>query len=193
MKRIKKNASVLKHGGYSATALLPGEDAAAFKKLHDALIDELSPVGALEVDIVESIARLVWRKRHLAASRVGDSVLDEKITNPFDDIDPDKKRKEYEAHLKGMMGGDLSSEEKEDRTRYNDRLGEFYKVYDAMCKRDYSNPKEQSLMNVLAIEERLDTMIDRCLKRLLFLRGLKSLVPAKSSSQPPAQKRLRSV
>jgi hypothetical protein len=193
VKRIKKNASALKHGGYSATALLPGEDAAAFKKLHDALIDELSPVGALEVDIVESIARLVWRKRHLATSRVGDSVLDEKITNPFDDIDPDKKRKEYEAHLKGMMGGDLSSEEKEDRTRYNDRLGEFYKVYDAMCKRDYSNPQEQSLMNVLAVEERLDTMIDRCLKRLLFLRGLKSLAPAKSSIQPPAQKRLRSV
>ena len=35
----------LKHGGYSATTILPGEDAAAFENLHRALIGELSPKG----------------------------------------------------------------------------------------------------------------------------------------------------
>jgi hypothetical protein len=68
--RIKKNAPALKHGGYSATALLPGEDPAAFKKLHEALTAEFSPVGALEEDITASIARLIWRKRHLATFKV---------------------------------------------------------------------------------------------------------------------------
>jgi hypothetical protein len=36
----------------------------------------------------------------------------------------------------------------------------------------------------LGVEDRLDAMIDKCLKRLLFLRGLKSL-PTAASSAPP--------
>src|SRR5262249_58809823 len=38
------------------------------------------------------------------------------------------------------------------------------------------------LTKELAVEERLDAMIDKCLKRLLFLRGLKSLAPTQSAS-----------
>ena len=49
----------------------------------------------------------------------------------------------------------------------------------------------EQLMSVLAIEERLDSMIDRCLKRLLFVRGLKSLGPGTSVSSPSRRKRLR--
>jgi len=60
--RIKKIHPALKHAGYSATALLPGEDRAAFEKLHHALIAEFTPVGALEEDIVADLARLLWRK-----------------------------------------------------------------------------------------------------------------------------------
>jgi hypothetical protein len=40
------------------------------------------------------------------------------------------------------------------------------------------------LLQDLAVVERLDALIDKCLKRLLFLRGLKSL-PTASSSAPP--------
>jgi hypothetical protein len=40
------------------------------------------------------------------------------------------------------------------------------------------------LLRDLEVEDRLDAMIDKCLKRLLFLRGLKSL-PTASSSAPP--------
>jgi hypothetical protein len=40
------------------------------------------------------------------------------------------------------------------------------------------------LLQDLEVEERLDPMIDKCLKRLLFLRELKSL-PTASSSAPP--------
>jgi hypothetical protein len=41
------------------------------------------------------------------------------------------------------------------------------------------------LLQGLAVEERVDAMIDKCLNRLLFLRGLKSLRPV--SSSPPLQ------
>ena len=40
------------------------------------------------------------------------------------------------------------------------------------------------LMADLAVRDRLDAMIDRCLKRLLFLRGLKSVSGASPSGEP---------
>jgi hypothetical protein len=42
----------------------------------------------------------------------------------------------------------------------------------------------ERLLRDLGVEDRLDAMIDKCLKRLLFLRGIKSL-PMASSSAPP--------
>jgi hypothetical protein len=64
-KRTKTVPSALKHGGFAGTTILPGEDKAAFNKLHHDLIAELAPRGPLEVDIVMTIARLVWRKQNL--------------------------------------------------------------------------------------------------------------------------------
>ena len=38
------------------------------------------------------------------------------------------------------------------------------------------------LMKDLEVQDRLDAMIDKCLKRLLFLRGLKSISSASTSA-----------
>ena len=62
----------LKHGGYAATAILPGENRPDFEKLHQSLIAELAPAGALEDDIVATIARMVWRKQNLATVRLAE-------------------------------------------------------------------------------------------------------------------------
>jgi hypothetical protein len=43
------------------------------------------------------------------------------------------------------------------------------------------------MLKDLSVEERLDAVIDKCLKRLLFLRGIKSLALTQSASPPPAQ------
>src|SRR5262249_36539419 len=64
--QLNKLHPALKHAGYSATTLLPGEDPAAFEKLHRALIHELAPVGTLEEEIVADMARLTWRNQNLA-------------------------------------------------------------------------------------------------------------------------------
>lgn len=64
--QFKKRHPALKHGGFSSTAVLPGENPAEFEELHQALIAELAPTGALEENIVADIARLVWRKQNLA-------------------------------------------------------------------------------------------------------------------------------
>jgi hypothetical protein len=82
---MSKIHPALKHGGYAATGLLPGEDRVAFEKLHRDLIAELAPNGAMEDDIVATIARLVWRKQNLSTFRIAelarnrcDRVLSEK-------------------------------------------------------------------------------------------------------------------
>jgi hypothetical protein len=74
--QVKKLHAALKHGAFSATAILPGEDPTAFEELHRKIIAELAPVGALEDDIVWTITRLVWRKEHLGTLRVAELALE---------------------------------------------------------------------------------------------------------------------
>src|SRR5262249_61888830 len=69
---VNKIHPALKHGGYAATAILPGENRADFEKLHQSLIAELAPVGALEDDIVATMARFVWRKKNLETVRLAE-------------------------------------------------------------------------------------------------------------------------
>jgi hypothetical protein len=70
--QVKKFHAALKHGAYSATAVLPGEDLAGFKELHQKIIADLAPVGPLEDDIVGTITRLLWRKQNLATFRLAE-------------------------------------------------------------------------------------------------------------------------
>src|ERR1700722_15823004 len=70
--RTKKTHPALKHAGYSATTILPGESSAEFEKLHRRLIAELTPAGPLEDDIVATAARLLWRKQNLTTFRLAE-------------------------------------------------------------------------------------------------------------------------
>jgi len=51
----------LKHGLTSRRAVLPGEDQAEFDRLHNQLLSDHVPVGALETEIVAEIAASLWR------------------------------------------------------------------------------------------------------------------------------------
>jgi hypothetical protein len=173
--KLRERHPALKHGAYSAMALLPGENPAEFRKLHEGLIAELAPGGALEEGIIATIARLTWRKQNLAIFRLAkhaqkrcSAIRSEKLPGEFpmlrweDTIDP----AERETLIRAA----------EDEARKE--LGENYKLVEVgeIATLD-------GLMKDLEVEERLDGMIDKCLKRLLFVRGLKSL-SAGSASAP---------
>jgi hypothetical protein len=64
-KRNNHFPPALKHGAFSATAILPGEDRGAFKQLHDRIVAEFALAGPLKEDIGETMAHLVWRKQNL--------------------------------------------------------------------------------------------------------------------------------
>jgi hypothetical protein len=175
--RIKKRHPALKHAGYSATGVLPGENPVEFEKLHEELISEFTPNGALEDETVASMAHLLWRRKNLATFRIAERAQ-QRMTQIRDVIVP----MDY-----GMPKPDKSDDfdktfsEKwraaEDQAR--EELGELYGLVEVG-----EEATVDCLIRDLVVQERLDAMIDKCLKRLLFLRGLKSISAASSSSPP---------
>jgi hypothetical protein len=169
----------LKHAAYSATSLLPGEDSAAFEKLHQGLIAEFAPVGALEEDIVADMARLIWRKQNLATFRIAtlarkhyDELYREKVPpiNSFadEDGDSDEDRAEEEAREEAYRAADEQARQE---------IGESYELTDIGAPATIDG-----LMRELAIKERLDALITKHLKQLLMVRGVKSVSLSSSSA-----------
>jgi hypothetical protein len=176
--RLNKLHPALKHAGYSATTLLPGEDPAAFEKLHRALIHEFAPVGTLEEEIVADMARLTWRKQNLATFRIAQlaqkrhhEINAEKVpTLVF--VDDEDYLAAQEARREGYRAA---------KEQARQELGDTYELI------DIGEPATiKGLMDELDIKERLDSLISKCLKQLLMVRGVKSL-SATSSSVPTPQ------
>src|SRR6202042_2109508 len=68
----QKKSPALKHGGYAATVVLPGEGVAEFEKLLQELIANFAANGALEEDIVADLAGRLWRKQNRATFRTAE-------------------------------------------------------------------------------------------------------------------------
>jgi hypothetical protein len=179
----------LKHGGYSAKTILPGENPAEFKRLHRDIIAELCPNGVIEHHIATSIAQLVWRKQNLATFRKAElakkryqAIQSQYLPpEPFmpllvynQDTEENKPRREG-----GLQAADDQARRELGKDYPLSKIGETATI--------------EYLMRELDVEERLDGMIDRLLKRLLVLRGLKSLSrdsPSTPSNILPAPKKV---
>jgi hypothetical protein len=176
--KFKKRHPALKHGGFSSTAVLPGENPAEFEELHQAVIAELAPRGALEENIVADIARLFWRKQNLATFRRAENVRavwfelrEKKFYEKFPDAPatPDSPW--------SMLSNSERAKADEITEHTRKELGENFRLVEIG-----DTATVEGLLRDLEIEERLDALIDKGLKRLLFLRGLKSISPVSSST-----------
>jgi len=177
--RIKKPYPAIKHGGYSATSILPGESAAAFERLHLKLIAEWTPNGPLEDDIISDIAHALWRKRNLAifqiaerAQRRARQIRDTALPAP----DGCLTKTDNVSELDRNFTEKLRAAERQAR----EELGELY----ALVEMGEGVTMDQ-LVTELEVQDRLDARIDRLIKRLLMVRGLKSMSiePAPVSAQ----------
>jgi hypothetical protein len=193
MNREKKIHPALKHGGYAALGLLPGERETDFDKLQTAVIEDLAPVGPLEEDIVLTIARLLWRKHHLATFD-----LVRTVESKFRSI---KARLGQEAGLKppGSTFPSLSIETYENE--------EHEEAWEEVSQRAWNQTRKElgaafvderdkasieGLMKELEVAERIDASIEKCIKRLLLLRGVKSLAQPTALAASSSPKRLTS-
>jgi hypothetical protein len=162
--RLQKLPPALKHGGYSTTRLLPGEDRTAFEKLHRDLIREFTPDGVLERDIVATMAQLVWRKKHLHTVRNA-----ELAQRRFEEIKDLNSIITFENEINVEAAKEQAREE----------LGDAYALVEMNGAASRSG-----LIDELELLERLDASIARCLRQLLLARGVKSVSSASSQRQP---------
>jgi hypothetical protein len=163
-----RRRNALKHAGYSATSILPGESAAELEKLHQALISEFKPNGALDQETVASIAHLLWRKKNLVTFRMAQRAqqrvaeIQEEMIQQSDPIP-------------ALPGGSsdpnsIAETERAAEAKARKELRDLYRLVEMGDEATVA-----CLLSDLAIHERLDAMIDKCLKRLLLIRGIKSI------------------
>jgi hypothetical protein len=173
--RGKKMHPAIKHAGYSAATLLPGEDRAAFDQLHRDLVAEFQPDGTLELRIINDLARYVWRKNNLTIFRLAQFARnhDEKLYDMYKPklFETDPVEEEF------RQAQTAASEESERQARK-----ELREAYELVEVGDIATVDD--LQRLLAVEEYLDGLIDKCIKRLLHVRGFKSM----SFSSRPQQR-----
>jgi hypothetical protein len=176
--RVKKLYPALKHGGYSATGLLPGEDPAAFEKLHRDLISELCPDGHLQEDTVCDIARLMWRKQNLETFRVAEAAR-ERASAIRSEMIP-STTPPLDFPLFGPDPADVKAATEAAEAQARKELGANYKFVEMG-----ELATATQMLADLEVEERLNAMIDKLLKRLWMLQASKSLSSTASSTTLP--------
>jgi hypothetical protein len=182
--------SRLRHGVYSGLAVLPGEDHAAFEKFHREIIEEYNLSGRSEEELGDYLARLMWRRQNLSTYRIAEharkrhGAIYAECRPPsgipdFDFFKQPETRSEEEL---------CALREEADKQAQNE-LGAALELVEAgnVATTDY-------LLEELSITERLGHMIERCLKQLLFIRGLKSILsPSATTVTTPRIPRLVQV
>jgi hypothetical protein len=152
-------------------------------------IAELAPHGALEHDIVANLSRLIWRKQNLATLRIAELARSQ-TKELFDELMVSIKTKTRPpSHAE--TANSLVYREMRDmfRAKIQNEFGSA--AFDLVEMKLVAT--FDSLTRELDIEERFGTMIDKCLKRLLFLKGIKSIAIASSAVRPSASAPLQLV
>ena len=175
MRKQKLIPSALKHGLYSGIGLLPTEDPAEFEKFKQAVFDELAPIGQVEEGIVEHIACLLWRRQNLFTyclanrARLLHSSIYAQLSPPWPML---------EMPMLGPQPEPLSPEEEGARRKAADHQArtELGGAMDLVKIGEVATI--EYLEKELAILDRLNGMIARAFKSLLYVRGIKILPAA---------------
>jgi hypothetical protein len=205
-RRKSKRPNALKHGAFSATAILPGEDPQEFEELHYSLTEEWMPDGATEEDAVLSIAKAVWRKRRVqrfltaqsiySAIHPGHGWYNEGVAlKAFAGLLLDNPITAFDLAKRGLHPARIAHFEKKfPRSQYpsNSEWAEaVLKEIGSLLEALESDPQSAGLLDLyhssevmsgdlfkqeLALDERLDAMIDRAVKRLIQTKAMKEML-----------------
>jgi hypothetical protein len=218
-----KHPNAIKHGSFATTAILPGEDAAEFEELYSDLIAEWIPNGATEQDAVLSIAKAVWRKRRVQRFLTAQVVkhsgdpnhiwYDETVAltalAAFVREDPESAFSQAAPFLHPVRI--VYFKEKVPRSRFgstSEWAEAILKETDLLLALQHADPEGRRLVAMsksadalsgdlfkqeLALDERLDAMIDRAVKRLIQTKAMKQMLGQTSGDQSAGrQKRIES-
>jgi hypothetical protein len=219
----RKHLNAIKHGVFSSMAILPGEDLDEYGALLEAFSSEWSPEGPTEVDAVYTLTNCVWRKRRIRksiAQKVELRSLDpdhpafdpDLVLGPanvaFQQLDPKQLeilineipalRKHLEKKFPEHCRDWLEPADLAKKFTFNDskELFERGRVPEPRVLRELHRADvvgEDLFKQELAMEERLDGMIDRALKRLVQAKAMKQMLASPSlNGQAQQPKRISS-
>jgi hypothetical protein len=202
-----QDPNALRHGVYSAIAILPGEDLQEYVTLTASVILEWQPDGPTEMDAVVTITNCIWRKRRIQ------KFIDAKVA--VREIDIDHSSYDRGVWLDTVLAGVALD------PKFAERMVEACPdVYRKLFAKDFPAatldlveppelakklvahleaerrelppkpelPPNMELMKSadilgddlfkqeLAMEERLDAMIDRSVKRLVQTKAMKQML-----------------
>lgn len=197
----------LKHGVYAELTVLPTEDRQEFENHRQEVIDELQPNGPLERDVVHDVVKFMWRKRRLHTFRLMEA-LRPTLTSWLQAKPADRNVKVLTALLENLQNLKISLEMKPILNEGLDAAAEVTEqLYGSLGIPTVSNPtrddcvrllleaKEleslammagqitrESFIQELELENRLDAMIERRLKRLFQLKEMKQMTGLTNSA-----------
>jgi hypothetical protein len=179
--------SALKHGIYSGIGLLPTENSAKFRKFKKQTFAELGLVGGLEEDIGDEIVCLDWRRKNLFTYALAQRARARR-RSIYAQLDPPQ----CVPSLPPLL---IDPDYREPEPASPEELAAGRKAADDQAKAELGAAIElaelgdvvtyEFLENQLAILERLDGMIARAYKKLLYVRGIKSM--SSSIAAAPSQ------
>ncbi len=187
--RYKRTHPALKHGAYTSLGLLPGENRTEFEKLLQELIAEFTPRGPSENEIVASIARYTWRKKNLSTIRSATFARARfaEIKRSMVVQSAERARaapQSWTSMSYPVMGFEESPAGREAirvaTDQAEEELGDLY----ALCEIGESATMS-GLRDELELHEQLDGLIEKCVKRLLLVRGVKSISPLPDATPKP--------
>ena len=168
----KEIPSALRHGVYSAMAVLPGEDQAAFEQYRREIIAEYNLSGRSEEELGDYLARLMWRRQNLSTYRIAEHAR-KRHGEIYAECRPPSSLPDFSGYFdepETRSEEELCALREQANEQAQTELGAALELVEAgdVATTDY-------LLEELSIIERLGHMIDRCLKQLLFVKGLKSI------------------
>lgn len=203
-KRTGHHMNAFKHGAFSGILILPWESKAEFDELYDELIAEWQPIGRTEKDAVLSIAKGIWRKRRMQVFL--DNELLERSCDPnhkaYDEpgmlvtlysaveSQPDK----YEKWLRGLPAKTVDDLRRKVPRDNFASASEWVKAVQheitsnllpaSKSVNHFVGPSasvlftDEAIEHDIGVEERIDAMIDRAIKRLVQTKAMKQILGA---------------
>jgi hypothetical protein len=205
--------NALKHGAFAQELVILDENKNDFDELHKSCIKELKPAGGMEEEVVLAIAKYMWRKRRIERLFVEEAdwlrehpeMEDLRMVSAVDQFIQRGMRCREVWRCLGFLpenyGKEILKEFTCPSTDYDDEwidqvkqtLRFFHVVVthtvNQMCNESRfigetaAKIRELSVKQT-ALEDRLDMMIDKALKRLANLKAFKEVMAVQDAQQP---------
>jgi hypothetical protein len=207
--RTRNPPNALKHGVFAKILILPGEDREEFKLLYAALVEEWKPVGPTEHDAVLSIAKGIWRKRRMQRFLSSEMLrcsldpnhayhdeafalrtLSQCIEEAPDEVDvalrglsarnADHLRENFPRGKFESTSQWVRAIQEEVTSVLLPRAERFSFDTETLIVRDAAFFTVEVIKDELAVDARIDAMIDRAVKRLVQTKAMKQMLVSTS-------------